>query len=722
MKIIFISFVFLIFISKLSSQSYSISGLVTDSLSNPLQYVNVIIEDTDFGTATDEKGYYKIDYLPPGIYSITFSAVGYSSLTKNNIDLRSGTISLNIVLKVIQIEWKEVVVTAGKYQQQKNDLTVSTETIKGIDFTEKNFVNIEDALRYVPGINMTDDQISIRGSSGYSRGVGSRALLAIDGLPFYTGDTGEIVWEMIPVTELQRVEIIKGAASSLYGSSAIGGVINGITKDVSSVPITTINAFAGAYDKPYHKIWDWSGEYRMFNNFTVGHSNIFGKLGINVSFTRLENSGYRQNDLFKKYIGFLKTHYQFSNASSLTFIANTFNKRGGNFIYWKDSRNALVPPDANQGEKIETNRYLFGLIYKSILSESAFLNVRTSYYHNNWEDNATPLNKSTSKLYRGEVQLNNVISKNIFIVSGIEGSFASVNSNIFGNPNSQSFGIYALTDINFSFPLILSIGLRYDYSILDTLESSSALSPKFGLNYKLSDNFILRSSVGTGFRAPSLAEAFTSTSSSGITVKPNPLLKSESNLSIELGAQFTPFYFLILDAAVFRNEYYDMIEAGIDPLDGLVVFDNVVRARIEGFEASTVFDLFQNQLTLRMSYTYMWARDVDMQTALKYRPRNIFYSSIEFKKWNAELGIDFRYLSKVEEIDNELVDLGIVRDGELRVPIYTIDVRTSYNLSSIGLPLMIILNIKNITNYNYVELIGNLAPIRNISLGFRLVL
>ncbi len=72
---------------------------------------------------------------------------------------------------------------------------------------------------------MTDDQISIRGSSGYSRGTGARALMAIDGLPFYTGDTGEIVWEMIPVTELSRVEIIKGAASSsLWFSSNWGSI------------------------------------------------------------------------------------------------------------------------------------------------------------------------------------------------------------------------------------------------------------------------------------------------------------------------------------------------------------------------------------------------------------------------------------------------------------------------------------------------------------------
>jgi outer membrane cobalamin receptor len=69
----------------------------------------------------------------------------------------------------------------------------------------------------VPGVNLVDDQLSIRGSSGYSRGAGARVLMAIDGLPFYTGDTGEIIWEAVPVNEIETVEIIKGASSSLYG-------------------------------------------------------------------------------------------------------------------------------------------------------------------------------------------------------------------------------------------------------------------------------------------------------------------------------------------------------------------------------------------------------------------------------------------------------------------------------------------------------------------------
>ena len=699
------------------AQTYSISGKVVDSKSKPVPGVNVVLIGTNFGAATDEIGNYEITNLMPGTYTIEFSAVGFEK-NRKNLKVQDKSITLDVVLKEAVIESEEVLITAGKYEQRKSDLPVSSELITGKEFTERNFSNLADAVRYVPGVTMTEDQISIRGSSGYSRGTGSRALLAIDGLPFYTGDTGEIVWEMIPVTEIQRVEIIKGAASSLYGSSAIGGVVNCITRNISEKPLTTVNGFYGVFDKPYYSEWDWSGQRRPFNGLTLSHSNKIGNFGFNVSFTRLEESSYRQDDDFKKYIGFLKTSYDFTPASSLIFIANTFNKRAGQFLYWKDSRNALVPPDQNLEDRIETNRYLFGLIYKTLFSNNLLLNIKTSYYRNYFKDNETIPNESTSNLYRGEVQINTNLTDFIVLTSGIEGNFSTVNSSLFGNPDAFGTGVYAVTDFKFDFPLIASIGVRYDYSKLDSLKGSDAISPKLGLNYKLFDNLILRSSLGTGFRAPTLSEAFTSTSTGGITVKPNPNIKSEHNLTFEFGVNYTPVNQLIIDLAVFNNEYYDMIEPGIDPVDGKVVFSNLVRARIQGFEASTVISILPNQLSLSFNYTYLWARDLETGLALRYRPRHIFYSSFDFRKWNFDLGINFRYTSRVEEIDEELIDLGIVLDGELRVPVYTTDVNLKYSFASLKLPLNLYLNVKNVFNYNYVELIGNLRQIRNYSFGF----
>ncbi len=335
-----------------------------------------------------KKDFSKLKNVPAGNYELEISAIGYAK-KRQEVTLDKN-IKIDFILIPEAIKTDEIIVTAGKYEQKKSELPVSTEIIYGTKLIERNFRNLESAMRFVPGVNMTEDQISIRGSSGYSRGAGARALVTIDGLPFYTGDTGEIVWEMIPTTEIQRVEIIKGAASSLYGSSAIGGVVSAITKEISTFPRTMINAYYGFYDKPYYQEWNWSDEFRPFNGITVSHSNSINNFGFNLSLTRLEDLSYRRDDFSKKYIGFLKMQYSFSPKSSLMFLANSFNKRAGNFLYWKDSRNALINSDFVSANRIETNRYLLGLVYKNLLSDETILFIKGSYYRNNFSDNSVP--------------------------------------------------------------------------------------------------------------------------------------------------------------------------------------------------------------------------------------------------------------------------------------------------------------------------------------------
>lgn len=719
MKKIILTYLF-ISLSVVFAQTFEISGRITDPEFTPIPGVNVYILNSTFGDATNDKGFFQIRNIPAGSYELEISAIGFSK-KRQKITLNKN-IKIDFILIPEAIKTDEIVVTAGKYEQKKSELPVSTEIIYGTKLLERNFRNLEDAMQFVPGVNMTEDQISIRGSSGYSRGAGARALVTIDGLPFYTGDTGEIVWEMIPATEIQRVEIIKGAASSLYGSSAIGGVVSAITREVSSFPRTMINSYYGFYDKPYYKEWDWSGKIRPFNGVTVSHSNSFDNLGFNISLTRLEDLSYRRDDFSKKYIGFLKLHYSINPSSSLTFLANTFNKRAGNFLYWKDSRNALINSDFVSSNRIETNRYLAGLIYNNLLSDETIFSLKASYFRNNFSDNSVPENISNSHLYRIETQLTSGLSKNIILTTGVEVIPSKVNSSLFGNPSAIAAGLYSIADINFDFPLIISVGLRYDYGKLDSLQASGSLSPKIGFNYKLMKNLIFRSSLGTGFRNPSLAEAFTSTSTSGITIKPNPNLKPERNITAEFGVNYSYESLFEVDFAIFQNEYYKMIEASVDPRDGLIFFSNVLRARIQGLEIGTTFNLIPGILKSNLAYTYLYSKDVEQGKALKYRPKHSFTGSVEFNNWHFGLGIFFRYQSRVDEIDNELIDLGIVRDGDLRVPVYQTDVNLSYDLIAFSLPAAIYFNAKNIFNYNYVELIGNLKPIRNFSFGFNLIL
>jgi outer membrane receptor protein involved in Fe transport len=158
----------------------------------------------------------------------------------------------------------------------------------------------------------------------------------------------------------------------------------------------------------------------------------------------------------------------------------------------------------------------------------------------------------------------------------------------------------------------------------------------------------------------------------------------------------------------------------IDPADGYAYFNNVLEAQINGLEVGLIIFFLPEVLDLNINYTYLHSEDVVTGKALRYRPKNVFYAGLEFNKWNFQFGINFRYISKVEEVDEELVDLGIVVDGDLRVPTYTTDLNLGYSFISLDLPLNLYLNVKNIFNYNYVELIGNIRPIRNFAFGFNL--
>jgi iron complex outermembrane receptor protein len=717
MRLILILFLLLFNSFYIFAQTYSISGIVTDEDGKPLLGANVVVTGTTRGAATDEKGKYEIDNLNPGSYNLEFSMIGYGTviITGKKITNSSITVDVRMTPQIIQTN-QEVVVTAGKYEQKISELPVSATVIPSSEFSEKFFTSLSDALRYAPGVQMVEDQVSIRGSNGYSRGAGTRVLVQIDGFPIYSGDTGEITWEMVPVTEIDKVEIIKGPASSLYGSTALGGVINVITKKISSNARTYIKAGGGIYSKPFSSQWDWSSKARTYNSLTLSHTNRFDKFGFTAALTRLNDMSYKKGDFSTRYIGFLKTVYNFSPSSSISFFANSLKQVKGDYIYWEDLQNALIPI-GDFVQIITSERYMLGMKYNNAVSKNFSYDLKGSFYKIFWHDNTRDRNASSANIYRFEAQSDLLLTKNIVLVTGLEGFGATVNSNIFGQPYGYNLGVYFNTDFKIDTSLTLSAGARFDFVKIDSLNPAAAAAPKIGLNYKLTKNLILRSSFGTGFRAPSPAEVFTSVSlKAGVTFKPNLDLKPERNISFEIGASYQPFSQLSFDAALFRTEYYDFIQWAID-LDNNVYFANIQRARIQGAEMNINSGIFNNHLSFKLNYTYLWARDIQQHIALKYRPRHQLNASISLDLAGFELGSDFRYWSKVEQMDFELVDLGLIEDGRVRVPVYVIDFRAGYNFSDLGFPARIFFNLNNALNYNYVELIGNIAPIRNFSLS-----
>ena len=183
------------------------------------------LSDKMHGGVSDVNGNYQLS-LTSGKHTIICSFISMkadtivvfidsSKVTVHNFYLQSSTIQL-----------QTMVVAAGKYERKLEEVTVSMEVLKPTLIENKNSSNIKSALEQTPGLNILDGEPQIRGGSGFNFGIGSRVAILIDGLPALAGDGGRPEWNFIPLENVAQVEVIKGASSVTYGSSALSGSIN----------------------------------------------------------------------------------------------------------------------------------------------------------------------------------------------------------------------------------------------------------------------------------------------------------------------------------------------------------------------------------------------------------------------------------------------------------------------------------------------------------------
>ena len=138
---------------------------------------------------------------------------------------------------------------------------------------------------------------------------------------------------------------------------------------------------------------------------TLSHTNRFGKFGFTAALTRLNDMSYEKGAYSTRYVGYLKTVYNFSPASSLSFFANSLNETQGDWIYWKDLQNALIPIN-DYGQNITSERYMLGMKYNNAVSENFSFDLKGSFYKVFWYDNTRGRDASYADIYRLEGQSN----------------------------------------------------------------------------------------------------------------------------------------------------------------------------------------------------------------------------------------------------------------------------------------------------------------------------
>jgi iron complex outermembrane receptor protein len=657
--------------------------------------------------------------VPAGPQTLTFSLVGYQRVTRTGVAVEGEKETVvNVTMTQTPIQTEQIVVTASKREQSLEEVPVSVSVLEAVDIQRRNSLTIDEALRYVPGVNITGTQVNIRGSSGYSLGAGSRVLLLLDGVPFIAGDTGELNFESIPMGQVDRIEVVKGASSALYGSNALGGVINVITKPIPDGAETDVRAYGGFYSEYPAAQWRWSSTTRFFEGQSVTHSHREGDLGISLFLSHQADDGYRANDYRQRYNLFAKLREDLSASRSLTLSFGLASQHAGQFLYWRNIDSATLPPVRHVSDDMISTRYYLNGLYNDALSDHLLFTAKLLWYHNGWGFEATGDAARTQSLddgFRLEVLSTLLAGEVQTLTFGVDGNIDLIGGDAFESRSIGGLALFAQDEVRLPEHFTLTLGGRFDFQTVGLTGEGAQLNPKVALTWNPVQGTTLRASYGRGFRVPSLPEAFISAGSTGLMAVPNMELKPERSNSYEAGLSQKLWEAGTLDLAVFRSDIDNLIEPGliVAGQDLEVQWRNVTRARVQGFETGVRAGVLDNLLVANFGYTYVYPQDLTLHDILKYRPRHVLYANGTAHAGMFTGSVDFRFVSRIDRIDDELVNAGVVPDGDQRVPIYVTDIRLGADFVLGGVPVNATLSVNNAFQHRYVELIGNIMAPRN---------
>ncbi|QQS37981.1 MAG: TonB-dependent receptor [Ignavibacteriales bacterium] len=704
----------------LAQKTGSLSGKIIDEKNNePLSYVNVIIQNTGLGAATDISGNYKLNGIPAGKHNIIVSAVGYLRI-EQEIEIEEGKETIiNFKIHSTSIDVGEVVVYGASLRQER--ITEAPNAITVIEARDiqrfGSHGQIAKLLEMEPGIDVAqsglfDFNINTR---GFNSSLNRRVLVLLDGRDLGTAFLGATEWNGLstPVEELGRIELVRGPGSALYGANAFNGVMNISSNKPKDVTGTRINLTAGESDS-YRSDIRFSNSvgklsYRTMLGGYQGRSFVTSRKNYNFEYaglTALNNEQIDVNrDPIRSIYGSMRIDYEIDDKSFITgeggytqvenetivtgigrvqvqkasrpWLRFNYNGYGFNVMYWANGRNNIKPE-----KSLATGLNL----------------IQDAWIHN------------------AEVQYNFTgLDDKLFVVVG--GSHRLVNIDTKGtlmleprNDNTSSLFTQVEYKFNNNFKTIGA--LRWDRSSLH----DSEFSPKVALVYNFNPSHSLRLTYNQAFQAPNYSEQYLYvkspptippfTTSTVYTGKPD--LITEKITGYEIGYKGIYFDNLFLTLDVYFNQLKDFI-TDLGPT-GESIFENGIRYSVwsygnagkvdeYGFEVSANYYLSDN-FVVDANYSY-FGFDVIEKDENDYLLPNS-------PKYKINGGITYYHpeghsLSvKVKYVPTFPWAAGIFRDGEV-VEYTMINLGGTYIINS---HLSFNLNVTNLLDKEHYEILG----------------
>ncbi|WP_106829304.1 TonB-dependent receptor [Parabacteroides pacaensis] len=334
--------------------------------------------DGNQGVTSDANGAYEIK-VPSGGVDLVVSYIGYEDVLIPIVIEKREIMTKDVYMKQSTELLQEVVVSAGRFEQKLSDVTVSMDLLKATDIARQAPTDITSTLQTLSGIDIVDKQPSIRGGGGWTYSVGARSQILVDGMSTLSPQTGAINWNTIPLENVEQVEVIKGASSVLYGSSALNGIINVRTARPGIAPRTRLSAYVGIYGDPANEEYRWSdknfwkeGKYAVkpllrnslfsgvrnpiYEGFDFSHSRRIGNFDVSGGLNLFTDEGYRQQSYNKRFrVGGSLTYHQpdmDGKVLNYGFNADFLSNKYGDFFIWRSPAEPLRPsPFTNMGRE-----------------------------------------------------------------------------------------------------------------------------------------------------------------------------------------------------------------------------------------------------------------------------------------------------------------------------------------------------------------------------------
>ncbi|WP_264552948.1 TonB-dependent receptor [Flavobacterium sp. N2038] len=561
-------FLIILILAAKHTYSQNISGKVSTDIP-AVQEINVVLLNTNFKTHSDSIGYYKLENIPSGSYKIEVTSTGFKTIIKRVSILEKQNLNLDFELNEDQNELNEVVVSGTLKPVKRLESAVPVEVYSPAFFKKNPTPSIYDALQNINGVRpQLNCGVCNTGDIHINGLEGPYTLVLIDGMPIVSSLSTVYGLSGIPNSLVERIEIVKGPASSLYGSEAVGGLINIITKNPTNAPVFSADVFTTTY-------LETNVDLGMKFSPTKKSTTLLGINYFNYNqVVDKDHDNFTDVTLSDRISIFNKWNFQRNNNRLFTVAARgMYEDRWGGDVRWEKKYRG---GDEIYGESIYTKRaeligsYQLPFEEKLMLSFSGNVHYQDSRY-------GTTSYIANQKIGFLQLTWDRKLGRND-LLAGIASRYSYYDDNTTATKEPENTwlpGIFVQDEITFSPKSQVLLGMRYDYNSIH----GSIFTPRFAYRFKANENTIFRLNAGTGFRVVNLfTEDHAALTGSRDVVIANDL-KPEQSVNVNLNyiqkINFGNGTFMGIETTAFYTRFSNKIISDYKSDPNKIIYDNI---------------------------------------------------------------------------------------------------------------------------------------------------